>query len=42
LFCPELPPPRNRTVSRGASGLERGDIRESIFTHFSGKREGPP
>jgi hypothetical protein len=32
LFCPDLPPPRNRVVARNDSGLMRSGIRESIFT----------
>jgi hypothetical protein len=32
LFCPDLPPPRNRIVARNDSGLMRSGIRESIFT----------
>ena len=32
LFCPDLPPPRNRMVARNDAGLQRPGIRESIFT----------
>jgi predicted Ser/Thr protein kinase len=32
LFCPDLPPPRNRIVARNHPGLVRPGIRESIFT----------
>jgi serine/threonine-protein kinase len=36
LFCPTLPPPRNRVVSKGAGGFERLGRRENIFTQAGG------
>ena len=35
LFCPRLPPPRNRILQKSAETLERLDRSESIFTSFS-------
>jgi hypothetical protein len=31
LFCPELPPPRNRVVSRSSTELERTGGKQNIF-----------
>lgn len=38
VFCPDMQPPRNRTVSAGAAGLERVGARENIFVRFSTRR----
>jgi len=32
LFCPDAPPPRNRTVPSGTAALRRTGVRESIFS----------
>jgi hypothetical protein len=34
LFCPELSPPRNRTVKKGASDLTWLGVKESIFSRY--------
>jgi hypothetical protein len=34
LFCPSMPPPRNRIVKQG-EGLQRTGVRESILTRFA-------
>ncbi len=36
VFCPELPPPRNRIVKNNAGNVERVGVKESIFTRFAG------
>ena len=38
VFCPDVPPPRSRTVSAGAAGLERIGARENIFVRFSTRK----
>lgn len=35
LFCPELPPPRNRSVATSDPRLEHNGTRENIFSHTS-------
>ena len=34
LFCPELPAPRNRTVTKGDSELTWLGVKESIFSRY--------
>jgi hypothetical protein len=40
LFCPELPPPRNRVVEKADGSLERLGRRENIFTKSGGAIAG--
>jgi|RhiMethySRZTD1v2_1073278.scaffolds.fasta_scaffold00080_45 protein kinase-like protein len=40
LYCPELPPPRNRTVKSGDESLVPLGVRESPFSRYQGISQG--